>query len=260
MMGAKRLKVVNTDFNLLRRLKSRRRSFGLIINGLRMLRPFTWMVVALVAVPILPQARDATERFISDNTVISRRDPEVAIKLPRAVHYAGTDRFQLSDPKLGNFDACELYAFVDPDNDRRVDKFYWVQFEAYLPNHPGLHHTYDSPRHVVIGGLDFFVDSGVLAAHRSLKPGSDEAHFYGLLASQGYRWSDLMYVRLVHLFDAAKRKELMIIYAENLAPTGYTATQLDKEGSGHAKWAAISHELARRAERSITITAGNPLR
>jgi hypothetical protein len=32
-------------------------------------------------------------------------------------------------------------------------------------------------------------------------------------------------VRLVHFIEAAKRKELMIIYAESLAPTGLTAAQ-----------------------------------
>ena len=30
-----------------------------------------------------------------------------------------------------------------------------------------------------------------------------------------------MYVRLVHLLDKEKRKELMIIYGEDLAPTGF---------------------------------------
>ena len=101
-------------------------------NGRLIFRLSTLVLVALVAIPILPGApRNPTERFVSDNTVISRRDPDVAIKLPRAVHYVGRDRFQLSDPKLGNFDACELYAFVDPESARRVDKFYWVQFEAY---------------------------------------------------------------------------------------------------------------------------------
>jgi hypothetical protein len=254
MMGAKQPKVKDMGFNLPRRLKSRRRF-------LPMLRLCTWVILAIVAVPTHSEApRGAMARLALDNTVISRRDPAVSIKMPRAVHYVGTDRFQLSDPKLGNFDACELYAFVDPANDRRVGKLYWVQFEAYLPSHPGLHHTYDSPRHVVIGGLDFFVDTGVLPVDRLIKPGSDEAHFYSLLASQGYRWSDLMYVRLVHLFDAAKRKELMIIYAENLTPAGYMAKQLVEGGSEHDKWAAISNELAQRAQRSITITAGNQFR
>jgi hypothetical protein len=191
---------------------------------------------------------------------MSQRDPAVAIKLPRFVQYVGEDRFLLTDPKLGDFDACELYAFVDSDDDRHVRKLYWVQFEAYLPSHPDLHHRYDSPRQVIIDGLEFYEDTGVLSADRSPKSGSDEAHFYSLLASQGYRHGDLMYVRLVHLIDAAKRKELMIIYAENLAPTGYTAAQLGEGGAEHAKWGAIADELAGKAERNITITIRKDIR
>ncbi len=33
----------------------------------------------------------------------------------------------------------------------------------------------------------------------------------------------MKYVRLVHLLDEQRRKELMIIYGEDLAPTGFTA-------------------------------------
>ena len=35
----------------------------------------------------------------------------------------------------------------------------------------------------------------------------------------------MKYVRLVHLLDEQKRRELMIIYGENLAPTGFTAAE-----------------------------------
>jgi hypothetical protein len=62
-----------------------------------------------------------------------------------------------------------------------------------------------------------------------------------------------MWVRLVHLLDAAKRKELMIIYAEALAPTGYTAANLKEGGAEYTKWNGIADGLIRRAERSITI-------
>ena len=63
-----------------------------------------------------------------------------------------------------------------------------------------------------------------------------------------------MWVRLlVHLLDAAKRKEMIIIYAETLAPTGYTAQQLDQGGSEHSKWAAMAAALSRRAMQSIRI-------
>jgi hypothetical protein len=163
----------------------------------------------------------------------------------------------LTQPKLGNVESCELYAFVDAGKNRQVRTYYWIQFEGYLPGHPDLHMTYNSPQHVTIGGLDFYVDSGVASASKSPKPGSDGAHFYSLLASHGYRHGDRMWVRLVHLLDATKRKELMIIYAEDLAPTGFTAAQLDEGGPEHAKWAPIGDALIRRAEQSITISAAD---
>jgi hypothetical protein len=204
----------------------------------------------------LPASRAAQPvRAVLGNTVISRRDPAVAIKLPDSVHYVGTDRFILSDRNLGKFDQCELYSFVDSDSSHHIRKFYWIQFEAYLPSRPHLHHAYDSPRHVTIAGLDFYVDTWVSAASKPPEPGSDEAHFYALLASHGYRRNDFMYVRLVHLTDATKRKELMIIYAESLAGSGYTAAQLDKGGAQHVRWAAIENALIRRGEQSVTMRA-----
>jgi hypothetical protein len=62
-----------------------------------------------------------------------------------------------------------------------------------------------------------------------------------------------MSVRLVHL-DPTRRKELMIIYSEYLAPTGYTALQLKYGGNDHEKWAAIEDGLIRRAQQGITFT------
>lgn len=196
----------------------------------------------------------APERTAAGHSVISRRDPGVEITLPRSARYVGTDRFLLSKPTLGHTETCELYAFVEADKGRRVSKFWWVQFEGYLPSHPDLHMTYDSPRRVTIGGLDFYVDAGVSHA-KPMEPGSDGAHFYSLLASHGYRRDDVMWVRLVHLTDATKRKELMIIYAESLKPTGFSAAQLGEGGTEHARWAAIEDRLVRRAEQSVEIKA-----
>jgi hypothetical protein len=184
--------------------------------------------------------------------VISRHDPAAEIKLPDAFRYVGADRFLLTDPSLGNFDDCELHGFVESDEARAIRAFYWVQFEAYLPDHPHLQHTYNSPRHITIGGLDFYLDTWVSAGTTMPEQGSDEAHFYTLLASHGYRRKDLMSVRLVYL-DATRRRELMIIYSENLAQTGYTALQLKDGGKDHGKWAAIEDGLIRRAEQGISI-------
>ena len=217
-----------------------------------------WAAVLSIAAIGASSASYAAQpvRVVSGNTLISQSDPAVKITLPDSAHYVGSDRFVLSDPTLGKFDDCNLFAFVDSDAAKHIGKFYWIQFEAYLPSRPQLHHTYDSPRHATIGGLDFYVDTSVSPSNKQPEPGSDEAHFYSLLASHGYRRSDFMYVRLVHLTDATKRKELMIIYAENVAATGHTAAQLEKGGSEYSRWAAIANGLIRRAERNVAITAG----
>ena len=62
-----------------------------------------------------------------------------------------------------------------------------------------------------------------------------------------------MCVRLVHLLDEQKRKELMIIYGEDLAPTGLAAAELKKGGKAYDQWAAIEKSLMERAEKKIKI-------
>ena len=192
-------------------------------------------------------------RFESNNAVISRRDPAVKIEVPPSFRYVDTDRFFLFQPKIGKTEQAQLFAFADSPDGHHVRKYIWIQFEEYLPGHPELHMTYDSPRHVKIAGLDFYEDEGVGSGARTPKPRSDTEHFYSLLASHGYARSDLRWVRLVHLPDTSKRKELMIIYAETLEGTGYTAAQLDKGGAEYSKWPAMDKALRRRAEQSIKI-------
>jgi hypothetical protein len=204
---------------------------------------------------LLPCHAAEPGRLVVDHRVLSRDDPAVEIKLPDTVRYVGSDRFVLTDPGLGEFDDCELHVFVEPETQRDIRKLYWVQFEAYLPSHPQLQHTYDSPRHVTIGGLYFYLDTWLSAAASAPTPGSDEAHLYALLSAHGYKRDDSMSVRLVHLTDATRRKELMIIYSESLAPTGYDAAQLKEHGGDREKWAAIESGLIRRAEHSIVIRA-----
>jgi hypothetical protein len=139
--------------------------------------------------------------------------PAVTISLPSSARYLGTDAFTLTDPKLGPFDDCRLFAFVEA-NGKAIQKLYWVQFEEYKPSHPELHHVYNSPRHVEIGGLVFYVDTWTSTGKDAAEPGSDAEHFNALLTANGYARPAMTVVRLVHLFDQAKRKELMIIYGE----------------------------------------------
>ena len=68
-----------------------------------------------------------------------------------------------------------------------------------------------------------------------------------------------MCVRLVHLLDEQKRKELMIIYGEDLAPTGFTAADLKKGGKAFDQWPTIEKRLVERAKKKIKIPDEAPV-
>jgi hypothetical protein len=208
-----------------------------------------FLPVAFLTCAFVCAQTSAPERKVDGNVITSAHDPQVRITLPKSVKYVGADRWVLYD-----IADCELHAFVDAGANKNVQRLYWVQFEGYVPSRPDLHHTYDSPRHTNIGGLDFYVDTWVRPQNESTQAGSDRQHIETLIRNQGYSMpAGMAYVRLVHLLDQARRKELMIIYGEDLAPTGYTAADLQPGGKAYDRWPAIEKGLIERAQQKIAI-------
>ena len=217
-----------------------------ILTGPVLLRPIS--VVILASCFLLAQT-SAPERKVEGNVITSAHDPQVRIELPESVQYVGADRWILYD-----IADCELHAFVDFDARKNVQRLYWVQFEGYIPSKPDLHHTYDSPRHTDIGGLDFYVDTWVRAKDETTQSGSDRQHIEALIRAKGYKMpAGMAYLRLVHLLDEARRKELMIIYGEDLASTGFTAADLRQGGKAYDRWPEIEKGLIERAQQKIAI-------
>ena len=67
-----------------------------------------------------------------------------------------------------------------------------------------------------------------------------------------------MNVRLVQLLDdpagtGKGRKELMIIYSEDLAPTGKALAELATDGKPNASWAPIEQALIERATKAVRV-------
>jgi hypothetical protein len=74
-----------------------------------------------------------------------------------------------------------------------------------------------------------------------------------LIQKAGYTiGAESMNLRLVHLMDEARRKELMFIYAEDLAASGFTTEQL-KTPEGEANWLEIKKGLIERALERIKL-------
>jgi hypothetical protein len=192
---------------------------------------------------------EAPERKVTGNVVTSERDPKIKIEVPKSSNYVGADRWIL----YGVAD-CEIHGFVEADNKRNVQRLYWIQFEQYIPEKPDLHHNYDSPRHTQLGGLDFYVDTWPRANGAETRAGSDREHIEGLIRAKGYQMAaGMTYVRLVHLLDPEKRKELMTIYGEALA-AGVNAADLDENGKDRQKWPPIEQQAIQGAQQRIKIT------
>ena len=207
----------------------------------------TIILAAFVGCCLAAIAQTPGRKVVNNNIIISDHDSKVRIELPRSVWYVGVDRFVLQD-----IADCELYAFVEVDDEKNVQRLYWIQFEDYLLSKPDLQHHYESPRHMTIGGFRFYVDTWVKRINENITAGSDEDHIMALILSRGYKMpAGMMSVRLVHLLDEQKRKELMIIYSESL--TGFAAADLKKGGKAENLWLSLEDDLLVRARQEIKI-------
>lgn len=210
-----------------------------------------WKTIATLFLAVacaLPAMATQPERTVSGSSVTSTHDPRLRIDLPATAKYVGADRWLL----LG-YDDAEMHVFVDADANKHIQRLYWVQFEAYTPDRPDAHHDYSASRRITIKGLAFHLDTWVQRADKTVEKDSDSEHERRLLTAQGYtRPANGMYVRLVHLPDAEQRKEVMVIYGEDLAPSGFTAAQLGEHGSAHDRWPTIEKALIERALQRVS--------
>jgi hypothetical protein len=171
------------------------------------------------------QTNPPITRTVSGQALTSKDMPAVRLEFDKAFKYIGAQSFVLYD--VAN---AEQHFFVDADKDGRMKRFFWVQFEGYLPANTHSY-NYKSPKIVNAGGFDFFAD----VYPRSLKgdmgrPDSDGNRARAFLSAKGLKMIGTEFIsqRLVHMVDQAKRNELMIIYIEDLTDTGLTAADLAK--------------------------------
>jgi hypothetical protein len=194
----------------------------------------------------------APERVVSGYTLRSDRDPAVVLELKGPVQYVGADRWVL----YGVADA-EVHVFVEADSAKRVTRLYWIQFAGYLPSVNSQYNGYTSPTRAQLGDLEFIVDGFIMVTPPAqMRSGSDREHVLQLLAAKGYSLPPgMMARRMVHLPTPDRRKELMIIYAEDLAPTGYSALDLVRGGKAEGEFTRLGAEALRHATERIAARA-----
>jgi hypothetical protein len=208
-----------------------------------------FITATLACCTLLGAQIEAPERKVGRNVVASESGPAVRIELPLRVSYVGGDRWIL----YGIAD-CEIHVFVEADQRKRVQRLYWVQFEGYLPSRPDLRYAYPFSRTIRLDSMDFDVKARFGSNDEPPKPGSDLERVRALIRARGYRLpQEMMNVRLVHLADQNKRKELMIIYAEDLKPTGFTVAELLPGAKAEDQWPTIEKGLIERAKNNLKL-------
>ena len=192
---------------------------------------------------------NTTSRIVQNNILRSEQLPAVEIKVNPEFTYIGSTRFILYDVAH-----VEQHHFVITDAAKRLERLLWFQFEGYLDNNQ---HRYRYPPMgtMMLNGLSFLHDADVLNIDEDYRerPTSDSAHVVDFLKEQGYIvGGDTMFKRMVWL-DADLRNELMIIYSEDLGPTGLRAADLAEGGRQADQWRSISEALHQRALVSFSV-------
>jgi hypothetical protein len=188
------------------------------------------------------------ERDVVGHQIRSARNPAVRIELPAAATYIGAHRWTLYDVA-----DCELHVFVEADETRRVRRLYWIQFEGFVPTKPDSRYTYSNDAVTDFAGRPFHVRAAASERNANPRPGSDLEQVQRLVRERGYSLPDAwINVRLVNLFEQ-NRKELMLIFAEDMTPTGLTPADVNKGGKAEAQWPALEKQIIEAATQRMRI-------
>jgi hypothetical protein len=178
-------------------------------------------------------AQAAPLREVKGDTLISTAEPAASFVFGKPFLYAGGQTIDIL--KVAG---AEQHFFIDAAADRSIRRFYWIQFEHYYPDNT---HTYDYSRieqkPVPIGRLAFMGDVRVSPRYFTMddRPGSDSKAAADFLRAQGFKLDGtFVTLRLFHLPDATKRRELMIIYGEIL-PGDASEEHARSEITAHAQ-------------------------
>ena len=189
-----------------------------------------------------------------DGTRVTSRSPAIRITVPKEATYVGADRWPLYDVA-----DCEVHVFVEADATKRVQRLYWIQFEAYLPSKPDSTYNYDRDQVTTMNGLEVRHRERFGPSNEKPRAGSDGERVMRMVASAGYTLPpDTVNSRLVHLPDASRRSEVMVIYIEDMAPLGKTSSDFLVDGKVSDAWAPVGRGVLARATSRISFERVSP--
>ena len=186
------------------------------------------LIVASLALASPELAAQTPPYTVTKGQVSSAMQPAIRLDIDTALTHVGSQRFILYGVAQ-----AEQHLFVQRSGDG-VKRFLWVQFEEYLPSSNGKYDYSKSPQ-ISAFGRELRADKALWKVPTTeARPESDGARARALLREHGITLPPAMlYERFIFLPDTTRRREMMIIYAEDIRSVGLDVAQL--EGSAEAK-------------------------
>lgn len=188
-------------------------------------------------------------RTVQNNILFSAGLPVARFQVDPKFTYVGNTSFSLY-----NAAHVEQHHFVIANEEKRVERLLWFQFEGYFDTNE-YKYSYSSMETTILYSLDFLHDADVMNIDDDYKerPTSDSAHVIDYLKQMRYTMEgDVLFKRLVWL-GPNLRNELMIIYSEDLRPTGYSISDLTNGKNTADKRIQLFRALHERALSSFRI-------
>jgi hypothetical protein len=181
-------------------------------------------------------------RTVVNNVLASTGLPRITIEIDKEFTYLGSQEFDLADRTR-----IEQHFFVVDDNGL-IRRMYRVQFGSLGGDNPYTF-NYEGRPTIRIAGRDFHQDA-VFAQTPEEVPddGSDQSRADGFLLDRGYDYArEGMFQRLAWPWDESSRRELTIVYAEDLGEYRFEAADFDPGGRMYDRRDSVSAELLGRA-------------
>lgn len=191
------------------------------------------LALLLLLAPSIVGAQSAPAREVRGDTLVSGADPVATFVFSEPFRFAGRQTIDILEVA-----GAEQFFFVEIAADSSIRRFYWVQFEHYYPAND---HTYDfssmNLKPVPLGRLAFQGDVRVRDNYFTMdkRPGSDSQAAQTFLQGKGFKLDGTFAtLRLFHLPDTTRRRELMIIYGERV-PAGTSADSIGPDLTARAR-------------------------
>ena len=185
---------------------------------------------------------------VSKGRIESAMQPQIRLGIDTSLTYVGSQRWILY-----NVAQAEQHLFVQraPDG---VQRFLWVQFEEYIPSSNGKY-DYSKSAPISAFGRELRVDKRLWQVPTTeSRPESDGAYARTMLREHGITLPPhMLYERFIDLPDSTGRRELMVIYAEDVRSVGADVSMLEGSPEAAARLATLLADHERRALRSFSI-------